>query len=89
MEDVYVLRSPRFAPPGQLPMNYTNLIVYSEALDALELRRYCCRRMILTHVDLIEKLLKYVSTIASAYTGAVRYNTRPGTNGPQVQRERT
>ena len=34
---------------------------YSEgdALDALGLRRYCCRRMVLTHVDLIEKLLNY------------------------------
>ena len=30
--------------------------LYRDALDALELRRYCCRRMILTHVDLIEKL---------------------------------
>ncbi|KAF2444905.1 hypothetical protein P171DRAFT_484988 [Karstenula rhodostoma CBS 690.94] len=33
-----------------------------DAIDALELRRYCCRRMILTHVDLIEKLLKYVNS---------------------------
>ncbi|KAF9305500.1 DNA-directed RNA polymerase subunit 10-like protein [Mortierella antarctica] len=34
---------------------------YSEgdALDALGLKRYCCRRMVLTHVDLIEKLLHY------------------------------
>ncbi|KXS17631.1 hypothetical protein M427DRAFT_54554 [Gonapodya prolifera JEL478] len=34
---------------------------YSEgqALDALDLKRYCCRRMVLTHVDLIEKLLFY------------------------------
>ena len=34
---------------------------YSEgdALDGLGLRRYCCRRMVLTHVDLIEKLLNY------------------------------
>jgi hypothetical protein len=32
----------------------------SEALDEIGLQRYCCRRMILTHVDLIEKLLKYV-----------------------------
>ena len=31
----------------------------SDALDALELKRYCCRRMLLTHVDLIEKLLLY------------------------------
>ncbi|KAJ4377370.1 DNA-directed RNA polymerase II subunit L [Neocucurbitaria cava] len=31
-----------------------------DALDAIGLSRYCCRRMILTHVDLIEKLLKYV-----------------------------
>ncbi|KAG5518795.1 hypothetical protein PMAC_002766 [Pneumocystis sp. 'macacae'] len=30
-----------------------------EALDKLGLKRYCCRRMILTHVDLIEKLLHY------------------------------
>ena len=34
---------------------------YSEgdALDALGLKRYCCRRMLLAHVDLIEKLLNY------------------------------
>ena len=34
---------------------------YSEgdALDELGLKRYCCRRMVLTHVDLIEKLLNY------------------------------
>ena len=31
----------------------------AEALDSLGLRRYCCRRMLLTHVDLIEQLLKY------------------------------
>ncbi|TKA32060.1 hypothetical protein B0A50_01306 [Salinomyces thailandicus] len=30
-----------------------------DAMDALGLNRYCCRRMILTHVDLIEKLLRY------------------------------
>ncbi|CAI6340078.1 unnamed protein product [Periconia digitata] len=32
----------------------------ADAIDDLNLQRYCCRRMILTHVDLIEKLLKYV-----------------------------
>ena len=32
-------------------------------MDALGLTRYCCRRMVLTHVDLIEKLLHYNRTL--------------------------
>ena len=40
---------------------YLNLVNGAEmsemkALDELGLTRYCCRRMLLTHVDLIEKL---------------------------------
>jgi DNA-directed RNA polymerase subunit N (RpoN/RPB10) len=33
-----------------------------EALEALHIRRYCCRRMLLTHVDLVEKMLPYSRT---------------------------
>lgn len=29
----------------------------AEALDLLGLKRYCCRRMLLTHVDVIDKLM--------------------------------
>lgn len=35
------------------------LFINRDALDALGLKRYCCRRMLLAHVDLIEKLLNY------------------------------
>jgi DNA-directed RNA polymerase I, II, and III subunit RPABC5 len=30
-----------------------------EALDELGLRRYCCRRILLAHVELIDKILEY------------------------------
>jgi DNA-directed RNA polymerase I, II, and III subunit RPABC5 len=30
-----------------------------EVLDMIGMDRYCCRRMLLTHVDLINNLLKY------------------------------
>jgi DNA-directed RNA polymerase subunit N len=30
-----------------------------EILDDLEVERYCCRRMILTHVELIDEILEY------------------------------
>lgn len=44
--------------------SYLNMLQEDEldegtALSRLGLKRYCCRRMILTHVDLIEKFLRY------------------------------
>lgn len=30
-----------------------------EAFEELDIRRYCCRRMLLTHVNLIDKMLPY------------------------------
>ncbi|TAQ86395.1 hypothetical protein B7494_g5297 [Chlorociboria aeruginascens] len=46
---------------GDLWERYLKLIESipdGDAMDNLECKRYCCRRMIMTHVDLIEKLLK-------------------------------
>lgn len=30
-----------------------------EVLDDLDLTRYCCRRMIISHVELIDEILKF------------------------------
>ncbi|CAF9941672.1 MAG: DNA-directed RNA Polymerase II subunit L [Alectoria fallacina] len=35
-------------------------IADGDAMDKLGCKRFCCRRMIMTHVDLIEKLLKSI-----------------------------
>ncbi|XP_006895788.1 PREDICTED: DNA-directed RNA polymerases I, II, and III subunit RPABC5-like [Elephantulus edwardii] len=40
---------------GLLQAEYTE----GDALNALSLKRYCCCRMLLAHVDLIKKLLNY------------------------------
>ncbi len=48
---------------GNVWDKYLNLLdsgkEIAEALDILGMRRYCCRRMLISHVDLIEKLLEY------------------------------
>ncbi|KLO19406.1 DNA-directed RNA polymerases n subunit superfamily [Schizopora paradoxa] len=48
-----------------------------EALDALQLKRYCCRRMVLTHVDLIEKLLLYNAADRSGVRQALANQAMP------------
>jgi DNA-directed RNA polymerase subunit N (RpoN/RPB10) len=30
-----------------------------EALDKLNVKKYCCRRMLLTHVEVIDDVMKY------------------------------
>ena len=35
----------------------------SNALEAVDLQRYCCKRMFLGHVDIIDKLLLYPQNI--------------------------
>ena len=39
----------------------------ADIFKELGLNRYCCRRMIISHVDLIEKLLKYNSKSFYSY----------------------
>lgn len=54
IKDGYAL-SCSFQGDGKLTRN-------SDAMDQLGLNRYCCRRMLMTHVDLIEKLLRSVKS---------------------------
>ncbi|KAI1334371.1 8 kDa subunit-domain-containing protein [Xylariaceae sp. FL0016] len=42
-----------------VPADGSQAMEDGNAMDQLGLKRYCCRRMIMTHVDLIEKLLQY------------------------------
>ncbi|KAK8890512.1 DNA-directed RNA polymerases I, II, and III subunit RPABC5 [Tritrichomonas musculus] len=39
-----------------------NGMTEQQALEALNIRRYCCKRMLLTHVNLIDKMLPYSRT---------------------------
>ncbi|KYK28345.1 MAG: DNA-directed RNA polymerase subunit N [Theionarchaea archaeon] len=50
-------------PIGHLWEEFSRRISSGEhpkkVLDDLGLERYCCRRMLLTHVDLLDDVLKY------------------------------
>ena len=65
--DVIVFAESRAQVVADLWEPYINLLTEKvpdgDALDKVGCKRYCCRRMIMTHVDLIEKLLKYVLQI--------------------------
>ena len=41
-------------------LNYINNgISCKDALDKISLHRYCCRRMFLSHSDILDKILEY------------------------------
>jgi DNA-directed RNA polymerase I, II, and III subunit RPABC5 len=46
----------------------------SSALDQLGLKRYCCRRILLAHVDIIDKLLDYVDVSNSENSVVKKFN---------------
>ena len=47
-----------------------------QAMDELGLKRYCCRRMILTHVDLVDKLLSYQVRLRNVWSASARTGSR-------------
>lgn len=53
-----------------------------QALNELGLKKFCCRRMIKTHVELIDKLLEF-PTESSQTQSSSPVNTQPETDSPE------
>ena len=52
-------RDPRFVKSNQLDYNTINTdfkTAENHAMESVGIKRYCCKRMILGHIDIIEKL---------------------------------
>lgn len=60
---------------------FKQFIKFSVALDMLGMKRYCCRRMLISHVDLIEKLLLYNSNKYRVFNNLVYENANTGMSG--------
>lgn len=41
--------------------NLTETQTHDELNKALKLKRFCCKRMLITHVEIIDQLIKYSS----------------------------
>lgn len=54
---------------------------YSDAMDELGCRRYCCRRMLMTHVDLIEKLLRLAIAMLTRTIHLTDFQVQPSGKG--------
>ncbi|OHT11121.1 DNA-directed RNA polymerases I, II, and III subunit RPABC5 [Tritrichomonas foetus] len=48
------------------------------ALELLGLNRYCCRRMMLAHVDLVDRMLRYTRTDAAVEISSEQYSDENG-----------
>jgi DNA-directed RNA polymerase I, II, and III subunit RPABC5 len=57
-------------------------------MDKLGLTRYCCRRMLMTHVDLIEKLLRYATLWTFLTTISLTYSVSYNPNERDIIRQR-
>jgi DNA-directed RNA polymerase subunit N (RpoN/RPB10) len=70
----------------RLDRDYTE----AEALDELGLERYCCRRMILSHIDLVDDLIPYsVPVVGTMQALTTRSATPASVQTPMATPSRT